>query len=123
MIPKRADFLMTYPCYVLAEHYTLDPELGLRFDKGFQVNAPDNGDGEKQVAIFTDSHLVEEYREQCELTHLDILAFETPGALKTLLQWIFPACRLVWIDLNHKTGKGRTFLIAELILQLEDDPH
>jgi len=72
---SKSEFLWTFPCFVLATQYNRDPETGsVLFDEGFRVVALElTGDAKKQVPIFTDEALAEDYAERSTITGLTLV--------------------------------------------------
>ena len=117
----KSEFLWTLPCYILATNYKTHPFTGdVLFDDNMRFIAPDTDSGEQRIAIFTDSALAEEFREQSDpQLNLRLLEFATPRPLKSFLEHAQHQYQYVVVDLNRKTRIGRSFLIQELIPELE----
>lgn len=119
---ESSEFLWTMPCYILATNFTRNPETGdVVFDDNIRIVAPEKSPGgEKRIAIFTDSHLAQEYLEQSDpALNLSVLEFRSPVPLKSFLENAQHHHQYVVVDLNRKTRIGRNFLIQELLPELD----
>ena len=115
-------FVWTVPCYILAATPVVYTDAGgAVIGSNLQFIAPELGPpgGEQGIAIFTDAHLAEEYRDQTDSKlNLSLMQFATPSQLKAFLERAQDQYRRVVVDLNRKVPKGRVFLIHELISEL-----
>lgn len=119
---SQSEFLWTFPCFILATQYNRDPETGsVLFDEGFRVCAPAlTGDSKKQVPIFTDQALAEDYAERSATTGLTLVELATPQALKEFLVIAARAFEHAAIDLSPGAKFSRLFLIDEILTQVDD---
>lgn len=118
----------TFPVYVLASHYEIDPGTGLpRLDDRLRLFAPamhvgsSEGDVERQVAIFTNFPLAEECLEKSEPENdLAIIRYRTPAAIVPLLRRASGTYRSATIDPLALQGfRSRSILLEEMIARLE----
>ncbi|MFT4559661.1 MAG: hypothetical protein ACI8P0_005627 [Planctomycetaceae bacterium] len=116
------EFLWTFPCFVLATQFNRDSETGtVLFDEGFRVVALSlTSDAEKQVPIFTDEALAEDYAGRSASTGLTLVEISTPEALKDFLLLASRAFKHAAIDLSPKAKFSRLFLIDEILAQIDD---
>ncbi len=108
------EFEFTFPSYALASDYNTNPVTGIiELDSSIQFVAP-NMPEEQQLAIFTDRHLAEEYLKVSSST-ADLIAFATEPDLLTFLHQVKHRFRCIVVDLNPKTGIGRSLVIRSLL--------
>src|SRR5687767_12138912 len=100
-------FYGSYPCYILATDYTIDPSTGsFRNDEKLRYITPGFGPSQEPVvALFTDLHAAEDYLEQIgEEFTLRALPIPSAVELKSFLLRAKTRYRLVGVDPNPKTG-------------------
>lgn len=119
---SQSEFLWTFPCFILATQFNRDPETGRAlFDEGFRVCALAlTGDSKKQVPLFTDQALAEDYAAQSATTGLTLVELATPLALKEFLVIAARAFEHAAIDLSPGAKFSRLFLIDEILAQIDD---
>ncbi len=118
----KSDFLWSFPCFILATQYNRDPETGsVLFDEGFRVCALElTGDAKRQVPIFTDEALAEEYAHRSTSTGLTMVELKTPEALKDFLVLAARAFRHAVIDFSAGSKFARLFLVDEILAQIDN---
>ena len=103
-------FVWTFPCYILAATPVGDTDAGdVAIDSNLQFIAPEIGPpgGEQGIAIFTDAHLAEEYRDQTDSKlNLSLLEFATPSQLKAFLERAQDQYRHVVVDLTQRISNA-----------------
>jgi hypothetical protein len=114
---EQSGFVWMFPCYILANNSTRDPTTGeILLDDKIRFIAPGVP---SQIAIFTDSHLAEEYRDQSEhRLSLELVELRTPEKLRAFLLLAQKQFRMVVVDPNRKARVSRSFLVEELIQEL-----
>jgi hypothetical protein len=119
---SKSEFLWTFPCFVLATQFNRDAETGsVLFNEGFRVVALKlTGDAEKQIPIFTDEALAEDYAARSASTGLTLVELSTPEALKDFLVLAARAFKHAAIDLSPQAKFSRLFLIEEILAQIDD---
>jgi hypothetical protein len=119
---SKSEFLWTFPCFVLATQFNRDAETGsVLFDEGFRVvTLKLTGDAEKQIPIFTDEPLAEDYATRSTSTGLTLVELSTPEALKDFLVLAARAFKHAAIDLSPQAKFSRPFLIEEILAQIDD---
>lgn len=117
----KSEFLWTFPCFILATQFNRDPETGsVLFDEGFRVATLKlTGDDEKQVPVFTDEALAQDYAERSTTTGLTLVELSTPEAFKDFLVLAQKAFKHAAIDISPKAKFSRLFLIAEILNQID----
>jgi hypothetical protein len=116
----KSDFLWTFPCFILATNHNTNPTTGaVKFDEDFRFIAPELIAGEKQIAIFTDAAVAEEFAEQSQSADADLVEFATPAALKEFLIVAARTFKHAAIDPNRKTRISRLFMIDEILAQID----
>ena len=118
----KSEFIWTFPCFILATQCNRSPETGsVLFDERFRVATVElTGGGEKQVPIFTDTALAEDYGERSTSTGLIQVELSTPEALKDFLVLAARAFNHAAIDLSPNVKFSRLFLIDEILAQVDD---
>ena len=122
-----ADFVWTFPTFLLARNFVTDPATGnIMFNTDLKFIAPAVAPtGEQGIAMFTDRHLAEEY---LELTSpelgMRLLKISGPQALAYFLRNAPKKYRYVAVDPNRTTRVIRGFLIQAVLQALDgrDDP-
>lgn len=120
----ESDFLIVFPCFILAATFNKDGNTGVVIlDEQLRFIAPEGSDGEQRVAIFTDEHLADEFRELIA-PHRDLhrLQLVGPKSLKRFLSLCVGKYRQVAFDLNPKTGGGQFVDIEKLLRDMERLP-
>ena len=117
----ESEFLWSFPCFILATQFNRDPETGsVLFDEGFRVCALElTRDAKKQVLIFTDEALAEDYAKRSSRTGLTLVELATPAALRDFLVLAARAFEHAAIDLSPKSKFSRLFLIDEILAQID----
>lgn len=117
----KSDFLWSFPCFILATQFNREPETGsVLFDEGFRVCALElTGDAKKQVPIFTDEALAEDYVQRSPSTGLTVVELTTPEALKDFLVLAARAFEHAAIDFIPGAKFARLFLIDEILAQVD----
>ena len=107
---------------MLATQFNRDAETGsVLFDEGFRVvTLKLTGDAEKQIPIFTDEPLAEDYATRSTSTGLTLVELSTPEALKDFLVLAARAFKHAAIDLSPQAKFSRLFLIEEILAQIDD---
>lgn len=116
------EFVWTFPVYILAMNYTVDPATeSIVFDDQIRFIAPEAWpNGPKAIALFTDSDLANEFREQSPMgSQLDLVAFGSPAGLKAFLVLAQHAYSIVVADLNRKSRKATPFMIQEVLAAMD----
>jgi len=117
----KSDFLWTFPCFILATNHNTNPVTGvMQFDEEFRYIALELIAGEKQIAIFTDAALAEEFAQQSPSADAALVEFATPAALKEFLIFAARTFKHAVIDPNRKTRISRLFLIDEILAQIDE---
>lgn len=119
---SKSEFLWTFPCFILATQYNRAPETGsILFDEGFRVVALElTGDAKRQVPIFTDEALAQDYAERSAKSGLALVELATPNALKDFLVLAARAFEHAAIDLSPRAKFSRLFQINEILDQIDD---
>ena len=116
------DYAWTFPIYLLATDYSMDAATEtVIFDEKIRFVTPESyPGGPRAIALFTDRHLAEEFRDQMTSgTKVDLLPFVSPAALKSFLVRAQEDYLAVVVDVNRKTRRTQPFAILELIPVLE----
>ena len=114
----QTEFQWTFPCYILAKDFDLDKETGrvVPRDSFAFLTREESLGGERHIAFFTDSHLAEQYLEQCTSSNeLRLLEFNNREGAASFLRLAQTQYRMVDVDPSRQKRWSRSFSIDVLL--------
>lgn len=111
-------FLWIFPCFILARNHQSDPETGaVLWDKLRFVVPEFELHGERGIAIFTDRHLAEDYRDHMESRYVvEPFEFPTPSALLEFLGWARDRYRRILVDMSREHQRPTLTVAIETVM-------
>ena len=122
MTRDKFEFVWTFPTYLLARNFVVDPATGnILFNRDLQFIAPAvNPSGEQGIAMFTDRDLAEEYLAQTNpALGMSLLELSGPTQLRDFLRHAPRKYRYVAVDPNRTTRIIRGILIPAVLAAIE----
>jgi hypothetical protein len=119
---SASDFAWTFPVYILARNYQMDPATeSVIFDENIRFITPEAfPNGPRAIALFTDADLGEDFRDQGQdISGVDLLPFHSPAALRGFLARAMSDYQVAVVDLNRKTRRCTPFTLAEVISEMD----
>lgn len=116
------EFVWTFPCYILAGDHRINPETGeVIWDEKVRFVTPELQEhGERAIAVFTDLHLAEDFRDHMTSSSpVAPLGLPTPVAFLNFLGRARDRYRLVAVDLSRQHPRPtRMMEVSDLIREL-----
>jgi hypothetical protein len=119
---NASDFAWTFPVYILARGYTMDPATeSVVFDENIRFITPEAyPGGPRAIALFTDADLAESFRREGMGTQgLDLLPFSSPAALRAFLVRAAVDYAVAVIDINRTTRRSIPLTLLEVIAEMD----